>query len=193
MWWPYQPPHTILAVESDWALSHMVSNWDETQRWSFHVSRIGVQMQKVSRDQNEDYLSLWTIAQALPTGILYYLKTLKVGFMNAYLLALSLKSLTNSCLGREFHSTFDNIWCLRNVPVVNWSGGLWLWPRDIYIKKEVCQTFESIFKRERGNYYIRAYISFIQHKTCPLQICCWIISNGLEKTHSRSLKLIMVS
>lgn len=91
------------------------------------------------------------------------------------------------------YSTFDNIWCLRNVPVVNWSGGLWLWPRDIYIKKEVCQTFESIFKRERGNYYIRAYISFIQHKTCPLQICCWIISNGLEKTHSRSLKLIMVS
>ena len=48
------------------------------------------------------------------------------------------------------YSTFDNIWCLRNVPVVNWSRGLWLWPRDIYIKRKSVKLLRVYSKGREG-------------------------------------------
>ena len=44
--WALSTPHTVLANGSPWELSHPISNC-ESQRLSFQVFRIGVEMQEL--------------------------------------------------------------------------------------------------------------------------------------------------
>ena len=60
---------------------------------------------------------------------------------------LSLKSLKNSVF-RKFRPTFDILEWLRSVQVVSkppilveWRGGVWLWPEDRYIKMNSLSNF----------------------------------------------------